>query len=123
MPVLVGLPVAAAVTALGIFGRTGRRAALQTYATIALVLAGLLGVVHSAYSHLYKDVVFLAGGPADLYVLLNPDEHFPPDDVLFEVTGVLELGAAIAVTATAIRLLRSSGRSAHGRKPVGRTGT
>ncbi|WP_448003160.1 hypothetical protein [Agromyces bauzanensis] len=121
VPVLVALPVAAAVTALVIFRRTGRRAAVRTYATIALALAVLLGIVHSAYSHVYKDVVFLTGAPAELYVLLNPDEHFPPDDVFFELTGVVELGAAIAVAVTAIRLLRSSSgrRTGGGRSAAG----
>lgn len=109
VPLLLLPLVAAAVAVLAVFRRTRSRAAVLTYATISLVLAGLLGIVHSAYSHLYKDVLFLTGSPADLYVLLNPDEHYPPDDVFFEATGVVELGAAIAVAVTAIRLLRGAG--------------
>ncbi|WP_448808784.1 hypothetical protein [Agromyces bauzanensis] len=108
VPVLLLPLVASAVAALVVFRRTRSGAAVRTYATIALVLAGLLGIVHSAYSHLYKDVLFLTGGSADLYVLLNPDEHYPPDDVFFEVTGVVELGAAIVVAVTAIGLLRAA---------------
>lgn len=110
VPVLLLPLVGAAVAALAVFRRTGRTAAVRTYVTIAFVLAGLLGIVHSAYSHLYKDVLFLVGGSPDLYVLLNPDEHYPPDDVFFEVTGTIELAAAIAVAATAIRLLRPRAR-------------
>lgn len=112
VPVLLLPLVGAAIAALAVFRRTGSTGAARTYVIIALVLAGLLGIVHSAYSHLYKDVLFLAGGPAELYVLLNPDEHYPPDDVFFEVTGLVELAAAIAVAAPAVRLLRMA-RTSH----------
>ncbi|GAA2041788.1 hypothetical protein GCM10009819_29930 [Agromyces tropicus] len=112
VPLLLALPLAGGAAALEWFRRTGRRGAARTYAGIALVVAGVLGLVHSAYSHLYKDVLFLLRGPAELYVLLNPDEHYPPDDLFFEVTGVIELVAAVVVTVTAIRLLRAASRSA-----------
>lgn len=111
MPLLLLIPTAAAVASLEWYRRSGRRVAARIYAGIALVLAVVLGLVHSAYSHIYKDVLFLVRGPADLYVLLNPDEHYPPDDVFFELTGVIELGAAVAVAVTAITLLRAASRS------------
>ena len=112
VPLLLLLPVGAAVASLEWYRRTGRRGAARIYAGIALVLALVLGLVHSAYSHIYKDVLFLFRGPAELYVLLNPDEHYPPDDVFFEITGVIELAAAIAVVVTAISVLRAASRSA-----------
>ena len=111
LPLLLLLPIAAALASLEWYRRSGRRVAARIYAGIALVLAVVLGLVHSAYSHIYKDVLFLVRGPADLYVLLNPDEHYPPDDVFFELTGVIELGAAVAVAVTAITLLRAASRS------------
>jgi hypothetical protein len=111
VPLLLLLPFGTAVASLEWYRRTGRRVAVRTYAGIALVLAVVLGLVHSAYSHIYKDVLFLLNAPAELYVLLNPDEHYPPDDVFFEITGVIELAAAIAVVVTAIRLLRAVSRS------------
>lgn len=111
VPLLMLLPFGAAVASLEWYRRAGWRVAARIYAGIALVFALVLGLVHSAYSHIYKDVLFVVRGPAELYVLLNPDEHYPPDDVFFEITGVIELAAAIAVVVTAIRLLRAVSRS------------
>src|SRR3954470_13201921 len=62
VPFVLLLPLGAAVAALVRFRRTGGRPAAYLYLGIASGLALLLGVVHSAYSHVYKDVLYLAGG-------------------------------------------------------------
>lgn len=111
-PFVVLVPVGVAVVALVRFRRTGSRAAAWVYTGVACVLMLGLGLVHSAYSHIYKDVLYLLGGPSSAYVLINPEEHYPPDDVFFEVTGILELGVAVWVLVAALRLLTPAGRGA-----------
>jgi hypothetical protein len=66
---------------------------------------GLSGLLHGGYAHAYKDVLFLTVGPAKLYYPLNPSEHYPPDDLLFEITGVLEVAAAFLVAWSTYRLI------------------
>lgn len=107
-------PVGVGVAALEAFSRKGRRRWAVVYAAVAWSLGLLLGGVHSGYSHVYKDLLHLVGGPADLYVRLNPDEHYPPDDVFFELTGVLELGLAVWVVVAAVRLVRTARRGGQG---------
>ena len=66
----------------------------------------LSGLLHGGYAHAYKDVLYLLDGPPELYYPLNPDEHYPPDDVFFEVTGVLEVVTACLVALCTYRLVR-----------------
>jgi hypothetical protein len=54
----------------------------------------------------YKDVLFLLDGPPTLYYALNPNEHYPPDDVFFEITGVLELVTGYLIALFTSRLIR-----------------
>jgi hypothetical protein len=70
-----------------------------------VVLSGLL---HGGYAHAYKDVLFLLNGPSWLYYPLNPSEHYPPDDLFFEITGVLEIGTAVLVGLSLYRVIEDS---------------
>ena len=87
------------------FDLTG--AALAT-AAVAGVGAWVLlsGILHGGYAHVYKDALFLLDGPPGLYYPLNPDEHYPPNDLFFEVTGALETVSAFFVALYTYRLLR-----------------
>ena len=113
VPVIMAVPTVAALVALHRYERTGSKAALATAATVtSIAWVGLSGLLHGAYAHAYKDVLFLTGSPAKLYYSLNPSEHYPPDDLLFETTGVLEVAAAFLVGWSTYRLIAQHGPKA-----------
>jgi hypothetical protein len=113
VPVIMAVPTAAALVALHRYERTGSKTALATAATVtSIAWVGLSGLLHGGYAHAYKDVLFLTGGPAKLYYPLNPSEHYPPDDLLFEITGVLEVAAAFLVAWSTYRLIAKHGPNA-----------
>jgi hypothetical protein len=52
-----------------------------------------------------------------LYYPLNPQEHFPPDDIFFEITGVLEVVTAYFVGLFTLRLIRDRRQSGYAPSP------
>jgi len=42
---------------------------------------------------------------------LNPDEHYPPDDIFFEITGVLETVTGYFIALFTYRLIRDRQQS------------
>jgi hypothetical protein len=109
VPVIMAVPTLAALAALHRYERTGSKTALATSATVtSMAWVALSGLLHGGYAHAYKDVLFLTGGPAKLYYPLNPSEHYPPDDLFFEITGVLETTTAYLVARSTYRLLRQA---------------
>jgi hypothetical protein len=109
IPFIMAIPSLVALGSLRRYKRTGSRAALATSGSVAvLAWVVLSGLVHGGYAHAYKDVLFLVDGPPELYYPLNPDEHYPPDDVFFEITGVLEVVTACFVALFTYRLIRDS---------------
>jgi hypothetical protein len=109
IPAIMAVPTLVAFVALGRYERSGSKAALTISATVTSVAwVGLSGLLHGGYAHTYKDILFLTGGPAKLYYPLNPSEHYQPDDLFFEITGVLETAAAYLVARSTHRLIRLS---------------
>jgi hypothetical protein len=107
VPIIMAIPSTVALGALYWYRRTGSRAALITAGTVGgLSWVALSGLLHGGYAHAYKDIRFLLNGPSTLYFPLNPSEHYPPDDLFFEITGVLEIGTAFFVASTLYRLIR-----------------
>ena len=107
VPIIMAIPSVVAIGSLYRYRRTGSRAALITAATVgSLAWVVLSGLLHGGYAHAYKDVLFLLNGPSRLYYPLNPSEHYPPDDLFFEITGVLEIGTALLVGFTIYRVIR-----------------
>ena len=107
VPIIMAIPSTVALGSLYRYWRTGSRAALITAAAVGgLSWVALSGVLHGGYAHAYKDILFLLNGPPTLYFPLNPSEHYPPDDLFFEITGVLEIGTALLVASTFYRLIR-----------------
>jgi hypothetical protein len=108
MPVIALIPLAIALYSLNVYRRTGSRLALNIFAGVTIIVFVIgLGVVHSAYSHVYKDILYLLNGSPNLYILINPGEHYPPDNVFFELTGILEVVLAYFVAVATVRLLRT----------------
>jgi hypothetical protein len=107
VPVIMAIPSLITLWSLYRYNRTGSGAALATSSSVAvLAWVVLSGLLHGGYAHAYKDVLFLVGGPQELYYPLNPDEHYPPDDIYFEITGVLEMVPGYFTALFTYRLIR-----------------
>jgi hypothetical protein len=107
VPIFMAIPSLVALGSLYRYKQTGSRAALATSSTVAvLAWVFLSGLLHGGYAHAYKDVLFLVDGPPEFYYPLNPDEHYPPDDIFFEITGVLEMVTGYFVALFTYRLIR-----------------
>jgi hypothetical protein len=103
------VPLGISLAALNTFKRTHSRTSAIIFAVIAILFFVIgLGIVHGGYSHVYKDVLYLLGGTQRQYYSLNPGEHFPPDNLFFELTGDAEAIAGFFVALTTIRVLRAS---------------
>jgi hypothetical protein len=114
VPIIMAIPSVVAVGSLYRYRRTGSRAALITAGVVgSLAWVVLSGLLHGGYAHAYKDVLFLLNGPSKLYYPLNPSEHYPPDDLFFEITGVLELGTAFLVAFAMYRVTRDGTSVSH----------
>jgi hypothetical protein len=70
-----------------------RTAAHWLFVAVVLSVPVLLfGVFEGFYNHLLKDVLFFAGLPANEMVRLFPPPRYEmPNDVFFEITGVLQV--------------------------------
>jgi len=107
VPFVMAIPSLVALGSLFRYKRTGSGAALATGGGVSVVAWVVLsGLLHGGYAHAYKDVLYLLDGPPELYYPLNPDEHYPPDDLFFEVTGVLEVVTACLVALCTYHLVR-----------------
>jgi hypothetical protein len=112
VPPIMAIPSLITLGSLYRYKRTGSGPALATSSTVAvLAWVVLSGLVHGAYSHAYKDILFLLDGPPELYYPLNPDEHYPPDDIFFEITGVLEMVTGYFIALFTYRLIRDRQQS------------
>jgi hypothetical protein len=61
-----------------------------------LVTVLLIGAFEGGYNHLLKNLVYFAGVPANwMSVLFPPPRYELPNDLLFEVTGVLQVVPAV----------------------------
>jgi hypothetical protein len=107
VPIIMAIPTVIAVGSLYRYRKTGSRAALITAGTVgSLAWVVLSGLLHGGYAHAYKDVLFLLNGPSRLYHPLNPSEHYPPDNLFFEITGVLETATALLVAFSMYRVIQ-----------------
>jgi hypothetical protein len=103
--------------------RTRRtRSALTLFAALVLIVWILvLGVFEGAYNHAYKDALFLAGvSPAaalELHPNLAPGDYvYPPNDAVFEITGVLQAVGALVVLVAVRKAIKSEwGEARHAR--------
>ena len=114
VPIVMAIALLVALGSLYRYKRSGSGVALASY-SIAAVLGWVIlsGLVHGGYAHTYKDVLFLLDGQPTLYYALNPNEHYPPDDVFFEITGVLELVTGYLIALFTFRLIRDKQQRDH----------
>jgi hypothetical protein len=111
---VVALGVAAALLAMAALYRRrtatpAGRLAGGLLAVLALAFPVLLvGLYEGLYNHVLKDVLFLAGAPRELMLLLFPPPTYTlPDDVLFEASGALQALAALLTARALLRFVRA----------------
>jgi hypothetical protein len=74
----------------------------------------VIGLFEGGYNHAVKDVLYFGGAPMDVMrALFPPPAYELPNDVLFEVTGVLQFAIAVVAGYHVYSLLRAwwGGRS------------
>ena len=88
--------------------RLARAAAYGTVFLIALVPVALFGLYEGGYNHVAKNLLFFSGAPeTTLRQWFPPPIYELPNDVVFEVTGVLQALVAPIVGLHAWQLLRA----------------
>jgi len=90
-----------------------------TLAFLAVVLAVLItGLFEGAYNHALKVVLFLAGAPRDLLLLLFPPPAYElPNDAVFEISGVAQVVPAAFTALAALRFVRALRQGGSGEAP------
>lgn len=111
MPILAGMELLIVLGLLFWYRQTKNGSALALVSVFALLIGIVQGLFHTLYGHTYKDLLYLVGVPAErvryffLPVLPN-DFVYPPNNLFFEVTGVLELVTISMIAILSYRLIR-----------------
>lgn len=88
-------------------GAAGRAAGWALVGVTLVVPVLLVGGYEGLYNHALKDLLWLLDAPRDLLLALFPPPTYEmPNDVLFEVSGVLQALLAAATARAALRFLR-----------------
>jgi hypothetical protein len=107
---VVGIAVVAGALILGTSAAsvTYRGVALAVFTLLtAAIPVGWLGAFEGLYSHVLKDLLFLAGASPQVMGRLFPASVYSlPDDLLFELTGVLQVPIAAWVARSHWLILR-----------------
>ena len=98
----------ATVAVIALFLRRANKLHLAVVALVAAVpYVGIFGLFHGAYNHLIKVVLFHAGASDEtLEKLFMSTDYVRPDNIAFELSGILGFVAAIFVSYWLIRLVR-----------------
>ena len=76
-------------------------------ALIVLVPVGLFGLFEGAYNHVLKDILYYFGTSSAVMDRLFPQPPYEmPDDLFFELTGILTFVVAIPAAYSVYRLFR-----------------
>jgi hypothetical protein len=106
--------------AVGFLGAAGALAALYLWrpspwtlwplvAEVGLAFVALFGGYHGAVNHLLKDVLYFAGtSPERLAEIFTSPDFAAPTDLLFELSGLATLVAAVVVAVRLVRLVRTA---------------
>jgi hypothetical protein len=101
---------------------TGRPARVGYWAFVivaATVPFAMFGVFEGAYNHVLKDVLYFSGaGPSLMQALFPAPTYEMPNNLLFEVTGVLQAWPGLSTGVRLVRALRDGGSAVAGPAPV-----
>lgn len=88
-----------------------RRSRAMGYLLLVLVVVmpiATVGVFEGVYNHLAKNVLYLAGVSHDVLLRLFPPPMYePPNDALFEISGVLQIVPPVFAAIAAVRFVRA----------------
>ena len=112
MPILVVIELLIVLGLLFWYKRTNSGFALTIFSVIMILVGVVQGLFHTLYGHAYKDLLFLIGVPADkvrnFFLPVMPNDFiYPPNDVFFEATGLLELVTIYLIFVFTYRLIRN----------------
>ncbi len=107
VPIIIALALA-----YGIYrqapGSAGGDLAFRLFVLLTLLFPVLLvGFVEGGYNHVVKNVVYFAGAPDSFGRLFPSPPYEPPDDLLFELSGVLQFVLALLLVRHLLRLRRT----------------
>lgn len=116
--------IAGALFAGGKYPHTtlGRAALWSAVIAVAVIPFGVFGLFEGGYNHIVKDVLYFSGAPRELVLRLFPPPTYEmPDDLFFELTGVMQFFIALPAVYYAYRLLYPGGKEKHStlHSPVG----
>jgi len=116
MPIYGGVALLITLGLLFLYQRTRSGVTLALFSTVTALLWIVTDLVDSLYAHTIKDILFLVGVPAAVVQTVHPpvvpqDFVYTPNDVLFEITGVLKLVIIYALVILLYRLIREHQRS------------
>ncbi|MCP3101112.1 hypothetical protein LZ198_19745 [Myxococcus sp. K15C18031901] len=113
---VVGIAVVAALGLMGALAWLRARptggsgwAATGLFALVTLAIpVGMIGAYEGLYNHLLKNILFFGGtSPALLLRLFPPPTYELPNDVLFELTGSLQVLPAVIAAQALLQFLRA----------------
>lgn len=92
--------------------RLGQAACWLAIGVIALIPVAWIGLFEGGYNHAVKDALYFSGvSAAVMRKLFPPPLYEMPDDVFFEITGVLQLPIALLAAFHTYHLWQESRRS------------
>lgn len=114
----LSMPIFAAIELLIVLGllywyrRTKSGVPLSSFIVVVVIVGVVQGLFHAIYGHAYKDVLFLLGVKAEnirnFFLPVMPNDFiYPPNDVFFELTGLLELVTISLIIVFTYRLIRN----------------
>lgn len=112
MPIIAVLELLIVLGLLFWYRQNRNGIALALFSIVAALVGVVQGLFHTLYGHLYKDILFLAGVTADtvrnfFLPILPNDFIYPPNDIFFEATGVLELATIGLIAIFTYRLIQN----------------
>ena len=111
-PIFAGIEFLIVLGVLFWYRRTKSGVALTLFSVLIALVGVVQGLFHTIYGHAYKDILFLIGVPADrvrnFFLPVIPNDFiYPPNDVFFEATGLLELVTIYLISILTYRLIRN----------------
>ena len=111
-PIFAGIEFLIVLGVLFWYRRTKSGVALTLFSVLMALIGVVQGLFHTLYGHAYKDILFLIGITADMvrnyFLPVIPNDFiYPPNNVFFEATGLLELVTIYLISIYTYRLIRS----------------
>jgi hypothetical protein len=97
--VFISVPVAIVIAVLLYLSRNGGSwSTLARWIAVLVILVfpiALIGFWEGGLNHLVKNIIFFANGEATAREVFESNDVEMPNDLIFEVTGVMQFGAAL----------------------------